>query len=332
MPCSQELFAAGIEQSIGARDAVNSARSRRGLTPYDVTEFALLTVAAIWVFTQRGCDVVVLEVGMGGRWDPTTAVLPQVAAITGIDLDHTSVLGETREAIAHEKAGVIRQGVRCVLGFGTQGDEAVRAVFDARCCGVGVTPCIVDEKQVRACLPLLAGRPVWQAENIALARRICESYLNAALSLDAVLPLAQIQQAVVSCPLPGRFQCVSEDPLVIVDVSHNPQGIAAFLATVAERWPHKQHRPKLLLAVLADKDYRAMVGLLAPEFDEIVVTQTASDRALCAQELAREFERIGYTPYAVTRSVAHAMQVLDGESYIACGSVTLVGELMALLR
>ncbi len=326
VPCSEELFVAGINKAVAARDAVNTRRVEAGLAPYDVTEFALLTVAAIWIFTEAACDVVVLEVGMGGRWDPTTALTPKVAAISGIDLDHTSVLGNTRKDIANEKAGVIRSAVKPVLGRATQHDEEVRSTLNARCTEVGVTPYIVGETEVSSCMPILAGRPIWQAENIALAYKVCEVYLA------KNLPLADVQEALTDCVVPGRFECLCEEPLIIVDASHNPQGIRAFIASVSQRWPEKCSRPALLVAMLEDKDYRSMTELLSAEFCEIVVTQTSSSRALSAHVLAHEFEQAGSQSPRITTSVAEAIQLLGGKSYIACGSVTLVGELMNLLR
>ncbi|MDR1082772.1 MAG: hypothetical protein LBL27_02755, partial [Coriobacteriales bacterium] len=110
-----------------------------------ITEFELLTAAALWLFAEERVTFAVLEVGLGGRWDATSVVNPKVAVVTGIDLDHTAILGDSLEQIAAEKAAIIKPGSIPVLGPGT---TATREVFLARCQEVGTAPVIVGESGI----------------------------------------------------------------------------------------------------------------------------------------------------------------------------------------
>lgn len=121
---------------------MNARRVAAGERAYTITPFDLLTAAALVVFAEACVDVAVLEVGMGGRWDATSATDPVAVAITGIGLDHTRILGDTLEAIAGEKAAVIKPGRLVVLGEGTH-EASVQRVMDARCRECGIVPLVV---------------------------------------------------------------------------------------------------------------------------------------------------------------------------------------------
>ena len=370
-PVSEDAFARGIAAATEAGRRVNERRAAAGERPYDITEFDTLTVAAAVVFAEAGVDVAVLECGMGGRWDATSAFKSiKAVAVTGIGLDHTHVLGDTLEKIAAEKAAIIKPGRACVLGVGVATPTTVEDVFLGQCVETGVTPTIVralDRADVHgemhegiarehADLPhasfgvthrperlgarlelslqtpralyaeLSALKPDYQAANIACAVTLAEAYLGRALNEDALF------DALVTCPTPGRFQLLSPDPVVLIDACHNPQSVEAFLAAVRSLEPEVSQRPQLLCAILADKDVSGIVALLAQEFPSVAVTQTGSPRALEASELARLFREGGATVSAEYPDVASAVAGLCGESYVACGSITLAGEVAAHWR
>ena len=126
-PVSEAAFAHGVSAAQVAGERVNAQRAALGERPYDITEFDLLTVAALVVFAEAEIDVCVLECGMGGRWDATSAAKNITSvAITGVGLDHTRILGDTLEAIAGEKAAIIKPGRTCVLGVGTTTPQSVQ--------------------------------------------------------------------------------------------------------------------------------------------------------------------------------------------------------------
>lgn len=369
-PVSAAAFAHGIAAAAEAGRRVNARRAAAGERPYDVTEFDTLTVAAAVVFAEAGVDVAVLECGMGGRWDATSAMKSiRSVAVTGIGLDHTRILGDTLEAIAGEKAAIIKPGRACVLGVGCATPTSVEDVFLEQCRAAGVTPTLVralDRADVagemhpgiareHAGLPqasfgvtkrphrlgaplelsvntphalyaeLACLKPGYQAANVACAVALAEAHLGRALAQDALF------ESLVTCPTPGRFQLLRPEPPVLIDACHNPQSVEAFLAAVAAVEPDVARRPQLLCAVLADKDVAGIVRLLAPAFPSVCVTQTASPRALAAHELAGLFREAGATVTAEYPDVACATSALCGESYVACGSITLAGEVAGLL-
>lgn len=369
-PVSEAAFAHGIAAAAEAGRRVNARRAAAGERPYDVTEFDTLTVAAAVVFAEAGVDVAVLECGMGGRWDATSAMKSiRSVAVTGIGLDHTRILGDTLEAIAGEKAAIIKPGRACVLGVGCATPTSVEDVFLEQCRAAGVTPTLVralDRADVagemhpgiareHAGLPqasfgvtkrphrlgaplelsvntpralyaeLACLKPGYQVANVACAVALAEAHLGRALAQDALF------ESLVTCPTPGRFQLLRPEPPVLIDACHNPQSVEAFLAAVAAVEPDVARRPQLLCAVLADKDVAGIVRLLAPAFPSVCVTQTASPRALAAHELAGLFREAGATVTAEYPDVACATSALCGESYVACGSITLAGEVAGLL-
>lgn len=369
-PVSEAAFAHGIAAAAEAGRRVNASRAAAGERPYDVTEFDTLTVAAAVVFAEAGVDVAVLECGMGGRWDATSAMKSiRSVAVTGIGLDHMRILGDTLEAIAGEKAAIIKPGRACVLGVGCATPTSVEDVFLEQCRAAGVTPTLVralDRVDVagemhhgiareHAGLPqasfgvtkrphrlgaplelsvntprslyaeLACLKPDYQAANVACAVALAEAHLGRALAQDALF------ESLVTCPTPGRFQLLRPDPPVLIDACHNPQSVEAFLAAVAAVEPDVARRPQLLCAILADKDVAGIVRLLAPAFPSVCVTQTASPRALAVHELAGLFREAGATVTAEYPDVASATSALCGESYVACGSITLAGEVAGLL-
>ncbi len=119
---------------------------------------------------------------------------------------------------------------------------------------------------------------------------------------------------------------------MLIDACHNPQSVEAFLEALADVAPERAERPVLLAAVLADKDVDGIVALLAAAFPRVAVTQTASPRALPATELARAFAAAGVEVVGTYPTVGAAKSALCGESYVACGSITLAGELAGLFR
>lgn len=369
-PISEEAFARGISAAREAGRRVNERRSAAGLRPYDVTEFDTLTVAAMVVFAEAGVDVAVLECGMGGRWDATSAAKSiRAVAVTGIGLDHMRVLGDTLEKIAGEKAAIIKPGRACVLGAGTATPDSVEDVLLAQARAAGVTPVLLRPERLedaagemhpgvprrhedlprasyrivrrpariggpleltvatpRATYEELAClKPAYQAANVACAVALAEGYLGRALDAEALFT------SVVQCPTPGRFQLLRPEPPVLIDACHNPQSVAAFLTAIDAVAPVREERPTLLAAVLADKDVEGIVALLARAFPRVAVTQTSSPRALPAAELAALFAEAGAEVTGTYPTVEAATSALCGESYVGCGSITLAGELAALL-
>lgn len=348
---SDAAFAHGVSAAVEAGRRVNAARTAAGRRAYTITPFDLLTVAAFVVFAEARVDVAVLEVGMGGRWDATSAADPVAVAITGIGLDHMRILGDTLGEIAAEKAAVIKPGRIVVLGEGTHEPE-VQRVMDERCEACGVTPLVVthevrelprhvgdmlafstatERTTYEVCFP----KPSYQPQNAACAIHLVEAYLGRQLSP------ASLQLSLETCPTPGRFDIVRRRPLVLIDACHNPQSCENFVSALDEVDEDVSKRPLLLIAALSDKDVSGIVRTLVPAFPRFAVTATASDRALAPAELAQlvaeELEREGRVPdglLSVYDTVADALDALTeaGEPVVAAGTITLAGEVAGLLR
>lgn len=369
---SREAFARGVSMALAAWSRLcrrDEAFGQRGCT-----EFELLTAAAMVMFAEARVDVAVLEVGLGGRWDATSAVDASASAVTGIGLDHTQILGGTLEAIAGEKAAVIRAGRPCVLGTNAVRPQGVLDVMLAQARAAGVVPTAVVEEgpggadvpsealalprasfrvtrrpsgiggalevdvqteaelpggaAVRAAYPALRWRaPLYQAQNAACALALATSFLGRPLDAGAA------REAIAACRVPGRFEVVRDEPLVVLDACHNPQSARAFAQAVEDAEPERASRPLLLLGALADKDHRGIVRTVAPLFDRIAVTRSSSPRALDPSELAAEVEEATGRPVeAVYPGAREALDALYGESFVGCGTITLIGELAGLLK
>lgn len=369
-PVEPQVFARGISAAIEAGQRVNAEREKAGEKPYAITPFDLLTVAALIMFAEAQVDVAVLEVGLGGRWDATSATSPKVTCVTGIGLDHVHILGNTLEAIAAEKAAVIKQGQKCVLGVGTSAPASVEQVFLDRAAEVGVEPILLRPERLSDAPGEIEGssfaeHPERPRASYVITRR--PERIGGGLVLDVTTPrktykgisavkpayqaaniacaitLAEtylgrelneyyLSDAIGECPTPGRFNVVQGSPLHLIDAAHNPQSIFALLASLDEIEYEVKARPALLCAVLKDKDIATIVNELALVFPKVYVTQTQSPRAYAAKELALDFSCAGGRVAGVFDSVEEACEALKNEPYLATGSITLAGEVAAYHR
>lgn len=329
--------------------------------PAGVTEFELLTAAALWHFREMAVDIAVLEVGMGGRWDATSVTQPAVAVITGVGLDHTDVLGETIEAIAAEKAAIIAPASVPVLGPGTAEVEAVfldrslrsgtqaRAVREA-----GVASPVAEDFTVRFTVrerpaspggqtvldvaglygsypALAAAAPAYQAGNVAAALAASEAALGRALDIEAV------RAALLGVRLPGRFELVRDEPPLVVDGAHNPQAAHVLAEAISHAWPDADARPIVLLGMLSGKDAAGVVEALAPVASGFAVASPDSPRALGATELASVvLAATGRRPAVFASVVEAALSLvaspLARAGMVVTGSLTSAGQVRAALR
>ena len=307
---SDEDFARGIEVAL-------DAAARAGV---QATEFELLTAAALWLFAREDVDWAVLECGLGGRWDATSVVDPQVAVITGVALEHTAILGDTIEKIAGEKAAIIKPGSHAIFAH----DLAAQGVFERQAQDVGAPYSYAKLDATRAFDDELAYMPVYQRSNLTTALAAVTVALGHAPSPESV------SIALGGLVIPGRFEILRHDPLVIVDAAHNPQSAHVLAGELRRLFDGDAAIPTLLLGVLDDKDARGIIRELCPLFDRIVVTASSSPRAVPATELASLVaEETGVRP-EVTHDVRAARELLSGEPIVATGSITVAGEVKGI--
>jgi dihydrofolate synthase/folylpolyglutamate synthase len=322
---------------------VELAERETGVPP---TYFEAVTLAAFQWFAEEEVEIAVVEVGLGGRLDATNLCDPILSLITPIGFDHQEYLGDTLASIAREKAGILRSGKPALVWI--EEPEAAESVREAAA-AIGAdlrfasTEVRIEEtvaegwtgQRVRLSTPTrsynieIALLGAHQAINLGLAVRAAETLVD--LGFDRFDPRA-IADGAAACRWPGRLEAI-ELPgghLVLLDAAHNEAG-----AAVLARFLDAMGQPvDLLFGVLADKNYTAMLGLLAPRARRIVLTTPASPRAKDPAELAALLA--GHPGEVIVepdrdRALERAL-ALGGEILVACGSIFLIGEVRTQLR
>ncbi len=266
------------------------------------TTFEVTTALALDEFARQGCEMAVVEVGLGGRLDATNATDPFVSVITSISYDHTPILGRTLGAIALEKAGILRRGRPALLA--EQRPTAMRALHRA-CRDIGAA-CVVVPPIERDLV--LAGQHQWQ---------------NAALAVEAARLMTSVDEEAVERGLqrlrwPGRFEVVAGDPTVVLDGAHNGASAEALAATLEAFAAGRLI--SLVIGINRDKDARAVLRPLLQLAHSVWATETADNpRALRAADLGRICARLG-TPVRVEADLSTAI----GQA-IATGRVSTMG-------
>ncbi len=317
------------------------------------TEFELMFAVALVHFRAMGCEAVVAEVGLGGRLDATNVIeAPAACVITRIGLDHTALLGDTIEAIAGEKAGIIKPGVPVITC--EQAPEAAAVI--ARTCEERVCKLAVVQADEIAVGPVnweaapparsfaLGGESysttllaAYQPENAAVALRTCEVLREAGWPIDR----ASEREGIASAVWPARFEVLGADPLFIVDGAHNLDGACALVRSLEEVrvCGLRAHGACacgaviVVMSVLADKDYEAMVAALAPIASAFFMFTAPSPRALGAEDLAACARRIAPAVAAtaclsVQDALARAFALANpNDIVVACGSLYSVAEI-----
>ncbi len=273
------------------------------------TFFEISTALALRHFADEHCDLVVLETGMGGALDATNAVMPLVAVITPIAMDHMLWLGGTLAEIAREKAGIIKDGTPVVSA--AQPPEAAAALAD-RAAAAGSSLEFVEAPLEQAEIGL---RGVHQRENAALA--------VAALRAAGVRVSGEaVRRGLRDVRWPGRFQVVDER--FVLDGCHNPHAAEKLL--VNWRDAYGTEKATVIFGALADKDYSAMLKILEPISREVLLVPIVSERSAATQALAAACT----VPYRVFKSVSQALEASQGRTLVT-GSLFLVGEVLKLL-
>lgn len=270
------------------------------LEDVSATYFEVTTVMALSYFKDHRVDVAVLETGLGGRLDATTAVSPTWTALTPIDLDHMDLLGDTVRAIAREKAGILKPGVPC---YSVPQPSWVREVIQSEADRVGA-PVTFLREEAAVPLPLrLPGRH--QHTNAKLAWRLARAILGG----DFIQEVAR--EAVETTAWPGRYQQLGDHPRVIYDVAHNPHGMAAFLDTLAGE--SVKGRKRLVLALQQGRKAEQMLDMLLPRFDTVILTHTGIRSFYSAADLA-ELAGTSHPGIRVERDTVSAIEGAVGEA------------------
>ncbi len=288
-----------------------------GVTP---TMFDYCLVMAVLYFKECGCNVTVMETGLGGRLDSTNALgNPMVAVITRIGYDHMAILGNTLTEIASEKAGILKENVPAI--FAPQEEEALAVLRKHP----GTLVSSEDMEKVAFMKPGLMGE--YQLENGAAAMLAAQKFLSR-IGFDEERADAAIEAGIHTAIWKGRMEILSREPYLMVDGAHNSNGIHALKTSLMKLYPDEKFH--FVMGVMADKDYEKMIEeLLSLAIDFVTVTPESS-RALQAESLAEKIRSQGIP----ARSMASVADVLTlprvGEKTIALGSLYFIGELEAL--
>lgn len=305
----------GLKRAVAAvRPVAEAMEAETGDHP---TEFELMAAVAFEHFRAEACDIVVLEVGLGGRLDATNVIeMPEVSVITRIGLDHTDLLGDTLAAIAGEKAGIVKAG-RPVVSWPQEGEA--RAVIEAVCAERGCALAVPDFAQL-AVEPLDgAALRRFAYRGRSFETRLLGSYqpANAAVALEAAGVLAGLGwdipaeaqfAGIAEARWPGRFEVVAAEPLTIIDGGHNPQGARALAESLADLLGAEgRGAVTFAMGVLADKDWRPMVDAVAPWAAAFVAYAPDNPRALPAADLAAGIQERCAAPVTCAPSAAEAL-------------------------
>ncbi len=257
------------------------------------TEFELICAIGFKYFAEEMCDVVVLEVGMGGRYDATNVIGPPLlSVITGVAIDHTAFLGDTVEKIAYEKAGIIKGKSPTLYG----GDDPTAETIIGRECNNKQTILYkTDYSRLKIQSASLDGTLFTYRDRENVFINLLGSYQprNAAIVLDAIdilrldgLHISEdaVLRGLAEAKWPARFEIIKEDPLVIFDGAHNPQGISSAVESIKTYFGDR--RVVVMSGVLRDKDYRAIAKSLCEVADIVYTITPDSPRALAAETFA----------------------------------------------
>jgi dihydrofolate synthase/folylpolyglutamate synthase len=343
---SDRVSAGDLERAVD--DVLDRADALRtsGTLAVHPTFFEATTAVAFELFRRAQVEIAVIEVGLGGRFDSTNVVRAPIGAITSVGFDHQDLLGDTLEAIAFEKAGIIKPGMTVVTG--ALPDEA-RAVITAvarerqaqlveAANGAGVEGELRDGRgTVTMVTPegrygpiTLALRGEHQIRNALVAVRLLEALRRTGVRV----PGEAIERGLTEVDWPGRLELiqVQEGPQVLLDAAHNVDGAAA-LAAYLGRW-HPE-RPTLVIGVMRDKDVAGIVGALLPMVSSVIATAADTPRALPARDLAARIAAAGAEiPVRAEPDPVTAVEdaLAAGQTVCVTGSIYLVGAVRDRLR
>ena len=302
------------------------------------TEFELVCCIAFEYFVRKQCDIVVLEVGMGGAFDATNVIeTPEVAVITNIGLDHTEVLGDTVEKIAETKSGIFKENGYAVVYRST---PSVEAVYEKVCAEKHVKLVKADFDSLRLMKHTLDGQVFDCGDRKDLVLPLLGNHQlhNASVVLSIVDTLKiigwnineqNIRDGMKDVKWPGRFDVVSHSPLFIIDGGHNPQCIEALVKNV-EDYLHDR-KVIALTVVLADKDYADMYVPIMPFVDQFVCITPPNPRKLEAAELAKYLRTKGAQAVdsdSIMDGVKTALELAGSDGVVLCfGSLYSIGSI-----
>jgi len=335
-PIAEDAFAALITE---LQPAINKVAADLG----PPTEFEILTSAALYYFARAGIDLLVCEVGLGGRLDSTNVLDLGVSVITNIALDHTQYLGSTLEAIAAEKAGILKPDGLAITGAQPPalaiieaaakkqqipllrlGQEIELIAIDKAWAGVQATVTTPAGTYRDLRIPLLG---LHQAENATLA----VAAIDALRSRGWEISDGALRDGLARTRWPGRLEVIDRNPIVLVDGAHNPAGLERSLSTVQSL--AKDRQLVIVFGAMKDKDLPAMLAQLRATGAPVIFSAIDWHRAAAPADLATTFGAPAETAESSGDALARARQRASSDGIVlVCGSLYLVGEAITATR
>jgi dihydrofolate synthase/folylpolyglutamate synthase len=336
-PIAEADFAALITE---LQPVINKVASELG----PPTEFEILTSAALYYFARAGIDLLVCEVGLGGRLDSTNVLDLGISVITNIALDHTQHLGSTLEAIAAEKAGILKPDSLAITGAQPPalaviearareqhipllrlGHEIEVSAVDRDWAGVQATVSTPAGTYRDLRVPLLG---LHQADNAALAVAAIDALRSRGWNISD----GALRDGLARTRWPGRLEVIDRDPIVLVDGAHNPAGLERSLAAVQKL--AKGRRPIVIVfGAMKDKDLPSMLALLRSANAPVIFSRIGWHRAAPPADLAAQFDGQSETAESTAEALSRAREKAGRDGIVfVCGSLYLVGEAIALHR
>jgi dihydrofolate synthase/folylpolyglutamate synthase len=306
-----------------------------GTIDLHTTYFETVTAMAFLIFAEAPTDIVVLEVGLGGRLDATNVVRPDLCVITPVDFDHEIFLGRSLESIAGEKAGILKPNVPAV--FARQRPE-VEPVLEKRAAELGIPVKRTSEWTVtdlqldpRGSRFTLMGEGTLRIRCPLAGEHQVENAVTAAMALRQLgVPDRAIEEGIARAQWPGRLERISEHPEIVIDGAHNPAGARA-LAAYLDRF-YSGRRVRLIYGAMRDKAVEEVCGILFPRAAQVIATAPDQPRALHPQAI---LEIASHPDLRTAPSLAEALELVRDaapeDAIFITGSLYLVGEARALL-
>ena len=308
------------------------------------TEFELITAIAFDYFKERGCDVVVLECGLGGRFDATNVIKTSILSlITGISKDHVAILGDSIEKIAWEKAGIIKPSVPVIFG----GEDEVAREVIAKEAKENCSPFYtVDHKKIKIKSADLSGSEFDFGDYEGIKIKLLGLYQprNAAMVLSAVnqlkeeglyIPDEAVRDGLLKARWAARFEIVNENPTIIFDGSHNAEGISAAKESVIRYFG--QEKVIVISGVLKDKEYEKIAEDIAEIASEVFAITPENPRALDAQKYAEVIKEKGAAATscegieeALSKAIGTAKK--NNSAVVILGSLYTYGDVIRAIR
>lgn len=307
------------------------------------TEFEIITAVAFEYFYRNNCDIVVLEVGLGGRFDSTNVIeSPEVSVITTISLDHTDRLGGTLAEIAYQKAGIIKpNSITVIYPQKPEAEEVFEKVCESqnsKIHKVDLSSLVLKEYSLEGQLfDYKAYKDLYitllgdhQLFNAAVAIDTCEVLVNKGFNID----YNNVRDGIAVTKWPGRLEIISKNPLVLIDGAHNYEGGQSLNAALDRYFDDK--KKIFIVGFLRDKEYQHIMELLAKKAHTIITVTPHSERAIPSSELAvilQKYSNNVQDGITIEMGLKLALDNEDNESVIcAFGSLYMIGEVRSLLN